>query len=39
MAKKHNCLKCTHFWQETTDDVACCNCCESGEFYDEMEEE
>ena len=36
---EYNCLKCSHFWQETTDDVACCNCCDNGEFYDEMKKE
>ena len=30
-----NCLKCIHFWQDTTDDVASCNCCDNGEFYEE----
>lgn len=30
---EYNCLKCCHYWQETTDDVSCCNCCEDGEFY------
>ena len=32
---EYNCLKCCHYWQETTDDVASCNCCEDGEFYEE----
>lgn len=36
---KQNCSKCSHVGQETTDDVACCNCCEDGEFYDEVEED
>jgi hypothetical protein len=36
---EYNCLKCSHYWQATTDDVACCNCCDSGEFYDEMKKE
>lgn len=31
--KEWNCLQCGHFDQETTDDVACCNCCENGEFF------
>lgn len=35
----YNCSKCSHVGQETTDDVACCNCCDDGEFYDEVEEE
>ena len=33
--QNYNCLKCCHYWQETTDDVASCNCCEDGEFYEE----
>lgn len=37
--KKWNCSKCSHVGQETTDDVACCNCCEDGEFFDSVEEE
>ena len=32
--KSWNCAECTHSGQETTDDVACCNCCEDGEFFD-----
>ena len=36
---KWNCSTCSHVGQETTDDVACCNCCDDGEFYDEVEEE
>ena len=31
---KKCCLNCSHFDQETTDDVACCNCCEDMEFFD-----
>ena len=37
--KKWNCSKCSHVGQETTDDVACCNCCDDGEFFDPVEEE
>ena len=33
---KKSCLNCSHFDQETTNDVACCNCCEDMEFYDEL---
>ena len=33
------CQRCSHAGQETMDDVACCNCCDNGEFYDEIEEE
>lgn len=32
------CEKCIHFMQETTDDVACCNCCDDGEFFDPINE-
>ena len=35
----YDCSKCSHVGQETTDDVACCNCCDNGEFYDEVAEE
>lgn len=34
-----NCEKCIHFMQETADDVACCNCCEDGEFFEEYKDE
>ena len=34
-----DCSKCSHVGHETTDDVACCNCCDDGEFYDEVEED
>ena len=37
--KKWNCEECTHSMQETTDDVACCNCCEDGEFFEEYRDE
>ena len=33
------CSKCSHVGAETTDDVACCNCCDDGEFYDPIDEE
>ena len=36
---KRNCSLCSHVGQETTDDVACCNCCDDGEFFDPVEEE
>ncbi len=36
---KWNCSLCSHVGQETTDDVACCNCCDNGEFFDPVEEE
>ena len=36
---KWNCSNCSHVGQETTDDVACCNCCDDGEFFDPVEEE
>lgn len=35
---EEKCMRCTHVGQETTDDVACCNCCEEGveglDFFD-----
>lgn len=34
-----DCSKCSHVGAETTHDVACCNCCDEGEFYDPIEEE
>ena len=30
---KKCCLNCSHFDQETTTDVVCCNCCENLEFF------
>ena len=33
------CRRCSHAGQETTNDVACCNCCEEGEFFDPINEE
>ena len=36
---KWNCSNCSHVGQETTDDVASCNCCDDGEFFDPVEEE
>lgn len=38
MNEEYNCLKCSHFWQFTTDDVASCNCCDAGEFYTPQKE-
>lgn len=37
--RKWNCSTCSHVGAETTHDVACCNCCDDGEFYDEVVEE
>jgi hypothetical protein len=37
--KRWSCAECTHNGQETTDDVACCNCCEDGEFFEEYKDE
>ena len=37
--KSWNCEECTHSMQETTDDVACCNCCEDGSFFEEYRDE
>lgn len=39
MNPKWKCEKCIHFIQETTNDVACCNCCDDGEFFDPINEE
>ena len=36
---KWNCSNCSHVGQETTDDVASCNCCDDGEFFDPVEED
>lgn len=35
---KYQCWKCTNHYEITTDAVACCNCCDDGEFYDPIEE-
>jgi hypothetical protein len=38
--EKHwSCSECIHVGQETTDDVACCNCCEDGSFFEEDRDE
>ena len=37
--KRWSCAECTHSGQETTDDVACCNCCEDGSFFEEYRDE
>jgi hypothetical protein len=29
-----NCEECIHFILEDIDDVACCNCCEEGSFFE-----
>lgn len=34
-----DCSKCSHVGAETTHDVACCNCCDDGEFYDPVDAE
>jgi hypothetical protein len=39
MNKCWNCEECIHFMQETMDDVACCNCCEDGDFFEEYGDE
>ena len=36
MKTKKCCANCSHSGAETTTDVACCNCCEDYEFYDEL---
>ena len=33
---EERCMRCTHVGQETTNDVACCNCCDNGEFFDDV---
>lgn len=33
------CEECIHFMQETEGDVACCNCCENGDFFEEYKDE
>lgn len=33
------CEECIHSTQETADDVACCNCCEDGSFFEEYKDE
>jgi hypothetical protein len=42
MIKMSRCWRCSHVGQETTDDVACCNCCEEGveglDFFDPIED-
>lgn len=37
--KKCNREECIHFMMDTTDDVACCNCCEDGSFFEEYRDE
>ena len=37
--KKWSCDECTHSMQETADDVACCNCCKDGSFFEEYKDE
>ena len=37
--KKWSCAECMHGGQETMDDVACCNCCEDGSFFEEYRDE
>lgn len=35
---EYQCWKCHNHYEITTDAVACCNCCDNGEFYDPIEE-
>lgn len=37
--KNYKCEECIHFIPETVDDVACCNCCENSEFFEEYKDE
>lgn len=39
MNKGWSCEECAHCMQETTDDVACCNCCEDGNFFETFRDE
>lgn len=34
-----SCEECIHSMQESLDDVACCNCCEDGSFFQEYKDE
>ena len=34
MSKGWSCEECAHSTQESLDDVACCNCCEDGSFFE-----
>lgn len=33
------CDECIHSMQDTMTDVACCNCCEDGSFFEEYVDE
>ena len=33
------CNKCYHQFSGTPDSLACCNCCENGEFFQSITEE
>ena len=35
----YDCSKCSHVGAETTHDVACCNCCDDGEFFNPVDAE
>ena len=35
---KYQCCKCRNHYEITTDAVACCNCCDDGEFYDPIDQ-
>ena len=35
---EYQCCKCKKHYEITTDALACCNCCDDGEFYDPIEE-
>ena len=39
MKIKKCCANCSHVMAETTTDVACCNCCEDMEFFDQLPED
>ena len=39
MNKGWSCEECAHSTQESLDDVACCNCCEDGNFFETFRDE
>lgn len=39
MSKRWSCEECTYSMQETADDVACCNCCKNGSFFEQYKDE
>ena len=39
MSKRWSCEECIHSMQKIADDVACCNCCENGSFFEQYKDE